>query len=102
MWARGIQLLDQDEPGFWESLGYHNYGDPWQKQRFWGTETEVVLTSSDLWGDGNALAAPSMTSSASRSAPPSGAAPGAGAPADGRVADVRPRPRRGRPLPGVW
>ena len=35
-WVRGIQLLDQDEPGFWESLGYHNYGDPWQEQRFWG------------------------------------------------------------------
>jgi DMSO/TMAO reductase YedYZ molybdopterin-dependent catalytic subunit len=35
-WVRGIQLLDQDEPGFWESLGYHNYGDPWREQRFWG------------------------------------------------------------------
>jgi DMSO/TMAO reductase YedYZ molybdopterin-dependent catalytic subunit len=35
-WVRGVQLLDQDEPGFWESLGYHNYGDPWQEQRFWG------------------------------------------------------------------
>jgi DMSO/TMAO reductase YedYZ molybdopterin-dependent catalytic subunit len=35
-WVRGIQLLDTDEPGFWESLGYHNYGDPWQEQRFWG------------------------------------------------------------------
>jgi DMSO/TMAO reductase YedYZ molybdopterin-dependent catalytic subunit len=35
-WVRGIQLLDSDEPGFWESLGYHNYGDPWQEQRFWG------------------------------------------------------------------
>jgi DMSO/TMAO reductase YedYZ molybdopterin-dependent catalytic subunit len=27
-WLRGIRLLDTDEPGFWESLGYHNYGDP--------------------------------------------------------------------------
>jgi DMSO/TMAO reductase YedYZ molybdopterin-dependent catalytic subunit len=35
-WVHGIRLLDQDEPGFWESLGYHNYGDPWQEQRFWG------------------------------------------------------------------
>jgi DMSO/TMAO reductase YedYZ molybdopterin-dependent catalytic subunit len=35
-WVRGIRLLDTDEPGFWESLGYHNYGDPWQEQRFWG------------------------------------------------------------------
>ena len=35
-WVRWIQLLDQDQPGFWKSLGYHNYGDPWQEQRFWG------------------------------------------------------------------
>jgi len=34
-WVRRIQLLDQDEPGFWESLGYHNYGDPWREQRYW-------------------------------------------------------------------
>jgi hypothetical protein len=35
-WIRRIQLLDQDEPGFWESVGYHSYGDPWQEQRYWG------------------------------------------------------------------
>jgi DMSO/TMAO reductase YedYZ molybdopterin-dependent catalytic subunit len=35
-WVRGIQLLLQDEPGFWESLGYHNYGDPWREQRYEG------------------------------------------------------------------
>jgi DMSO/TMAO reductase YedYZ molybdopterin-dependent catalytic subunit len=35
-WVRGIELTDQDEPGFWESLGYHNYGDPWREQRYWG------------------------------------------------------------------
>jgi DMSO/TMAO reductase YedYZ molybdopterin-dependent catalytic subunit len=35
-WVRGIQLLLQDEPGFWESAGYHNYGDPWREQRYWG------------------------------------------------------------------
>ena len=34
-WVRGIQLLLQDEPGFWESAGYHNYGDPWREQRYW-------------------------------------------------------------------
>jgi DMSO/TMAO reductase YedYZ molybdopterin-dependent catalytic subunit len=27
--------MDEDEPGFWESLGYHNYGDPWREQRYW-------------------------------------------------------------------
>jgi DMSO/TMAO reductase YedYZ molybdopterin-dependent catalytic subunit len=35
-WVRGITLADQDEPGFWEGLGYHNYGDPWREQRYWG------------------------------------------------------------------
>jgi DMSO/TMAO reductase YedYZ molybdopterin-dependent catalytic subunit len=35
-WVRGLQLRDEDEPGFWESLGYHNYGDPWREQRYWG------------------------------------------------------------------
>jgi DMSO/TMAO reductase YedYZ molybdopterin-dependent catalytic subunit len=35
-WVRGLQLLDDDEPGFWESVGYHNYGDPWREQRYWG------------------------------------------------------------------
>lgn len=35
-WVRSITLMDQDQPGFWESLGYHNYGDPWLEQRYWG------------------------------------------------------------------
>jgi DMSO/TMAO reductase YedYZ molybdopterin-dependent catalytic subunit len=35
-WLTGIDLLAQDEPGFWETLGYHNYGDPWREQRYWG------------------------------------------------------------------
>jgi DMSO/TMAO reductase YedYZ molybdopterin-dependent catalytic subunit len=35
-WVRGLRLLDGDEPGFWESVGYHNYGDPWREQRYWG------------------------------------------------------------------
>jgi DMSO/TMAO reductase YedYZ molybdopterin-dependent catalytic subunit len=35
-WVRGLRLLAEDQPGFWESLGYHNYGDPWQEQRHWG------------------------------------------------------------------
>jgi DMSO/TMAO reductase YedYZ molybdopterin-dependent catalytic subunit len=34
-WVRGLRLLDQDEPGFWESLGYHNHGDPWKEERYW-------------------------------------------------------------------
>lgn len=35
-WVRGLRLLDEDEPGFWEGLGYHNYGDPWREQRYQG------------------------------------------------------------------
>ena len=35
-WVRGIELRDADQPGFWESYGYHNYGDPWREQRYSG------------------------------------------------------------------
>jgi DMSO/TMAO reductase YedYZ molybdopterin-dependent catalytic subunit len=33
-WVRGITLMHSDRPGFWESLGYHIYGDPWREQRY--------------------------------------------------------------------
>ena len=35
-WVRGLDLRDEDEPGFWEGYGYHNYGDPWREQRYAG------------------------------------------------------------------
>jgi DMSO/TMAO reductase YedYZ molybdopterin-dependent catalytic subunit len=35
-WIRSLRLLDRDEQGFWESLGYHNHGDPWKEERYWG------------------------------------------------------------------
>jgi DMSO/TMAO reductase YedYZ molybdopterin-dependent catalytic subunit len=35
-WVRGLQLLRDDEPGFWEQLGYHDRGDPWREQRYQG------------------------------------------------------------------
>ena len=35
-WIRGIKLLENDEPGFWEKYGYHMYGDPWKEQRYQG------------------------------------------------------------------
>ena len=37
-WVRGITLMHQDKPGFWENLGYNNYGDPWREQRYSGGE----------------------------------------------------------------
>jgi len=35
-WVRGLSLRLEDEPGFWEGYGYHNHGDPWSEQRYWG------------------------------------------------------------------
>jgi DMSO/TMAO reductase YedYZ molybdopterin-dependent catalytic subunit len=35
-WVRGLELMPSDSPGFWERNGYHNYGDPWREQRYWG------------------------------------------------------------------
>ena len=35
-WVRRLRVMDQDEAGFWESFGYHNYGDPWREQRYAG------------------------------------------------------------------
>jgi DMSO/TMAO reductase YedYZ molybdopterin-dependent catalytic subunit len=34
-WVRGISLTVDDQPGFWEGYGYHDYGDPWKEQRYW-------------------------------------------------------------------
>jgi DMSO/TMAO reductase YedYZ molybdopterin-dependent catalytic subunit len=35
-WVRGLRLMQSDRPGFWESLGYNNHGDPWKEQRYTG------------------------------------------------------------------
>lgn len=35
-WVRGLRLTVEDEPGFWETAGYHDYGDPWREQRYQG------------------------------------------------------------------
>jgi len=33
-WVSRIELVDKDEPGFWERNGYHNEADPWSEERF--------------------------------------------------------------------
>lgn len=33
-WVTGLRLMREDEQGFWEGLGYHDYGDPWREQRY--------------------------------------------------------------------
>jgi DMSO/TMAO reductase YedYZ molybdopterin-dependent catalytic subunit len=33
-WVQSIEFSAEDRPGFWESYGYHNRGDPWREERF--------------------------------------------------------------------
>jgi DMSO/TMAO reductase YedYZ molybdopterin-dependent catalytic subunit len=35
-WVRGLDLRDENAPGFWENYGYNLYGDPWKEQRYAG------------------------------------------------------------------
>jgi DMSO/TMAO reductase YedYZ molybdopterin-dependent catalytic subunit len=38
-WLRGIEVLREDRPGFWEEYGYSGSADPWREERF-APETE--------------------------------------------------------------
>jgi len=33
-WVTGIEFVKDDRPGFWESHGYHNHGDPWKEEKY--------------------------------------------------------------------
>jgi DMSO/TMAO reductase YedYZ molybdopterin-dependent catalytic subunit len=33
-WVTGLEFTAEDQPGFWESNGYHNHGDPWLEERY--------------------------------------------------------------------
>jgi DMSO/TMAO reductase YedYZ molybdopterin-dependent catalytic subunit len=33
-WVTGLDLLAEDEPGFWEQNGYHMRGNPWEEERY--------------------------------------------------------------------
>lgn len=35
-WVTGVEFTAEDRPGFWESHGYHNRGDPWKEERYSG------------------------------------------------------------------
>jgi DMSO/TMAO reductase YedYZ molybdopterin-dependent catalytic subunit len=37
-WVRRLAFMATNEPGFWETRGYHIYGDPWREQRYTGDE----------------------------------------------------------------
>ena len=34
-WVRGLVMMPDDDPGFWEQSGYHLHGDPWLEERYW-------------------------------------------------------------------
>jgi DMSO/TMAO reductase YedYZ molybdopterin-dependent catalytic subunit len=33
-WLRGLELVQADQPGFWERYGYHNEADYWKEERY--------------------------------------------------------------------
>lgn len=33
-WLTGIRFVKRDEPGYWETRGYHNHADPWREERY--------------------------------------------------------------------
>lgn len=33
-WVRGVEFIESNARGFWESNGYHIHGDPWLEERF--------------------------------------------------------------------
>lgn len=33
-WLTAIRFSDRDEPGYWETRGYHNHADPWKEERY--------------------------------------------------------------------
>lgn len=33
-WIEAIRFSARDEPGYWETRGYHNHADPWREERY--------------------------------------------------------------------
>lgn len=33
-WITGIKFVREDQPGYWETRGYHNHADPWREERY--------------------------------------------------------------------
>lgn len=47
-WICGVEVVDEDQPGYWERVGYHNHGDPWSEERFEGEMPESFSTDVDI------------------------------------------------------
>jgi DMSO/TMAO reductase YedYZ molybdopterin-dependent catalytic subunit len=41
-WARGLEFIDVNAPGFWEMNGYHLRADPWREERYSAQETNAM------------------------------------------------------------
>lgn len=41
-WLRGLKLVRDDEPGFWEVRGYSNIADPWAETRYSVDDVKVI------------------------------------------------------------
>jgi DMSO/TMAO reductase YedYZ molybdopterin-dependent catalytic subunit len=33
-WVTGIEIIEYEKLGFWETHGYHSHGDPWKEERY--------------------------------------------------------------------
>jgi DMSO/TMAO reductase YedYZ molybdopterin-dependent catalytic subunit len=33
-WLTGVRFAVEDQPGYWETRGYHNHADPWKEERY--------------------------------------------------------------------
>jgi DMSO/TMAO reductase YedYZ molybdopterin-dependent catalytic subunit len=33
-WITGVKFVREDQPGYWETRGYNNHGDPWKEERY--------------------------------------------------------------------
>lgn len=33
-WLTGLRFVARDQPGYWETRGYHNHADPWREERY--------------------------------------------------------------------
>jgi DMSO/TMAO reductase YedYZ molybdopterin-dependent catalytic subunit len=47
-WLRGLEFVEQEQPGFWERNGFHLHADPFAEQRFSG---EALDIAQDAWRD---------------------------------------------------
>lgn len=47
-WLKGIEFVAEDQPGYWERVGYHHLGDPWKEQRFEGEQPKSYSQPEDV------------------------------------------------------